>query len=216
MKSLPSQQGFTLVEMLIALGLGALLMAGLASSMGAITRSQSLAQDYEQVQETLRFTTSLMSRSLRTAEELVNITGVAETTANQFSVLRQNTSDRYSCNGDQPTGPFYETYYRVAASNQLVCLVTAEDGGTYDWEGSEILARGISGFSLTCLEYDASGEQVAADYEACTGVTHSSVIALDLSLSFAASYFNELDAYPNHGFVATLRSRLRECSQNGC
>jgi len=212
------QRGFSLVEMLVALALGALMMAGIASSFSAITQAQQLTRDYEQVQETLRFTTSLISRSLRTAEKLVDKPADnAPTDNNQFSVLRQGRHDRRSCNGQTPLPEevlFYETYY-LNDSNQLVCEVTRESGGPQDWEGSEVIAYGIESFSLECLEYSDTDELTESDYVACDGATHAEVIALKITLEFDTGEFMRLESYPDHTFTATLRSRLRGCAQHG-
>src|SRR5690554_7960495 len=69
-KAKAGQQGFTLVEQLIALALGALLMAGIATSVSAITRAQNLTQDYGNLHESLSFVTSSLARSTRNAEKV--------------------------------------------------------------------------------------------------------------------------------------------------
>ncbi|WP_404420082.1 type II secretion system protein J [Marinospirillum sp.] len=218
MKSRQTNHGFSLVEMLVALALGALMMAGIASSFTAITQAQQLTRDYEQVQETLRFTTSLISRSLRTAEKLVDETGVAETSNNRFSVERENAADRRSCNGQTPTENFYETYYLDTASNQLVCRVSSTNGSNPDWAGQEVIAYGIESFNLKCVLYDPRREitEDDNDYGPCSGITdHAEVIALKVTLEFDTGEFMQLESYPNHTFTATLRSHLRGCAQNG-
>ncbi|SFC37463.1 prepilin-type N-terminal cleavage/methylation domain-containing protein [Marinospirillum celere] len=217
MQSKNLQQGFTLIEMLVALALGALMMTGIAASFSAMTQTQSLTRDYEQIQETLRFTTSLISRSLRTAEELVNEPDDnAPTDANQFSVRRVGDDERRSCNGQTPDAEFYETYYQPAGTNQLACRVSRVEGTQQSWEGEEVIAYGISSFNLTCLAYSHEDEQRNTDYDACSDVDPAQVIAVKFMLTFDSSEFRRLESYPEHRFIATLRSRLRECANNGC
>lgn len=212
-------QGFTLIEMLVALALGALMMAGIAASFSAITQTQNLTRDYEQIQETLRFTTSLISRSLRTADMLVHDpTENAPTDTNQFSVQRIGDNERRSCNGQTPDTDteFYETYYQPTGSNQLACRVSSTDGSSPDWAGTEVIAYGIENFSLQCLLYDDSDELTEAEYVSCDGVVHDAVIAVKITLQFDAGEFARLESYPNHIFTATLRSRLRVCARGDC
>lgn len=206
------QQGFTLIELLVALAIGALLLAGLASSMAAITQAQNLTRDYEQVQETLRFTTNLISRSLRTADELVNdAANHAATTNNQLSVKRVGAADRLACNGEVPDADveFYETYFQPANTNHLACRVASTDGSTPSWVGTEIIAYGISTFQLSCLTYDNAAVRMKGDFVSCVGVSHQDVIATRVTLSFDNTAFKRLDSYPDHIFTATLRSNLR-------
>ncbi|MBE0505726.1 MAG: prepilin-type N-terminal cleavage/methylation domain-containing protein [Marinospirillum sp.] len=198
------QQGFTLIELLVALAIGALLLMGIASSIAAITQAQNLTRDYEQVQETLRFTTSLISRSLRTAEVLANDTANnATTTNNQLSVKRMGAAGRLSCIGEEPSEgvEFFETYYQPAGTNHLACRVGAT---------TEIIAYDISSFELKCLIYHHVDQQMLAHYEDCAGATHAEVIAVRVKLAFDATEFRRLEGYSDHVFTATLRSRLRE------
>lgn len=205
------QQGFTLIELLVALAIGALLLMGIGSSIAAITQAQNLTRDYEQVQETLRFTTNLISRSLRTADKLVNETAASAVTTNsQFSVKRSAEDGRHACNGEEPDADFYETYFQPANTNQLACRVASANGSSPDWEGTEIIAYGISDFAVKCLIYDNSAQQMKGDYDPCSGVSHENVVAIRVTLSFDNTAFKRLDGYPDHVFTATLRSRLRE------
>lgn len=210
------QQGFTLVELLVAMAIGALLLMGIASSIAAITQAQNLTRDYEQVQETLRFTTTLISRSLRTAEELVNeTTSNAATTNNQLSLKRNPSPGRLACNGEEPDADFYETYFQPANTSQLACRVASTDSSTPSWEGEEIIAYGISNFSVKCLIYDHSKQLMKDDYDPCAGVSHDRVAAIRITVSFDNTTFKKLNTYPDHVFTATLRSRLIDCALYG-
>lgn len=210
------QQGFTLIELLVALAIGALLLMGIGSSIAAITQAQNLTRDYEQVQETLRFTTSLISRSLRTADELVNDTANdAATTNSQFSVERTAEAGRLACNGEEPDADFYETYFQPANTNQLACRVASANGSSPDWEGTEIIAYGVSDFAVKCLIYDQTDQQMRGNYDPCSGVSHDEVVAIRVTLSFDNTAFKRLDGYPDHVFTATLHGYLQNCALYG-
>lgn len=212
------QQGFTLIELLVALAIGAMLLMGIGSSIAAITQAQNLTRDYEQIQETLRFTTSLISRSLRTAVELTNdMANDAATTNSQFSVERTAEAGRLACNGEEPDANFYETYFQPANTNQLACRVASTDivNPNPSWATTEIIAYGISAIQLSCLIYYHEDPRMEDDYDPCAGVSHDEVVSIRVIISFDNTAFKRLNSYTDHIFTSTLRSHLRGCARYG-
>ncbi|MDR9468853.1 prepilin-type N-terminal cleavage/methylation domain-containing protein [Marinospirillum sp.] len=217
MESRQANQGFSLVEMLVALALGALMMAGIASSFTAITQAQQLTRDYEQVQETLRFTTAMISRSLRTAEHLANTTDNT-----QLVIQREGDGERVACNGQKPSSDFDEIYSLIGSD--LQCEVVANSGSS-SWEGTVILAYGIENIGLECMTFDNIDERnfrlasasPPGQLVGCgdSGLNHSEVIAVQITIKFDTTEFMQLEGYPSHTFTATLRSHLRTCASGG-
>lgn len=209
-----AQKGFTLIELLISLGIGALFLAGLASSMAAIAHAQNLTRDYEQVQETLRFTTRLMARSLRTADNLdIKPAAISVASTKHFTVKREAKSDLVVCNGKLVPAPakFHETYYQPDGTNKLVCQVTNIEASSVNWEGAETIAYGIDGFELECLGYDSKEQLTQTDYKSCESVTITElnkVIAVKITLKFDAAEFKALTHHPEHIFTVALRTNL--------
>lgn len=199
------QQGFTLIEQLIVLALGALLMAGIASSVSAITRAQNLTQDYGDLQETLSFITATLTRSARAADD-VNIA----TKNHQFSISTKanNEEKRKSCLAEEMTETYTETYSLVG--NNLVCEVALGADSTTT-KKSEVLVFGVSHLNFECAEYQPSEE---VEFKKCEEVPLDKVIAVRTNLTLEKNNFLETKQDFEYSATTYLRAAHHKKIQN--
>lgn len=199
-----SQKGFTLIEQLITLALGAVLMAGIATSISAITRAQNLTRDYGNLQETLNFVTATLVRSARTAEQVINITN-AETSNQQLSFKHKVEKNLKNCLAEEPAVPYYETY--SIKNNNLVCEVNEAESIK-----SEVIAFGVSKLSFKCAEYNPTSE---VEYKECEEANLKNMIAIETELFLSANRFLKLDKDFEHVFILNLRDHFNDdCKGN--
>lgn len=197
MKNKAKQEGFTLIEQLITLALGALLMAGIATSVSAITRAQNLTQDYGNLHESLSFITSSLARSTRGAEE------VNATSSNaQLSIKINSNADRetQSCLAKKMQQNFTETYSLV--DNNLVCEVEYVTGGS-TVSYSEVIAFGVKDLSFEC----AKSTDKLIEFKACEEVVLDYVIAVRAELILDKKEFLEIEKDFEYNSTFYLRSK---------
>ncbi len=65
------QHGVTLIELLIAVALGALIIAGMSAVMGELTQTRAVIQERNQLTEDGRFAMERMVRALRESQQLI-------------------------------------------------------------------------------------------------------------------------------------------------
>lgn len=202
MPIIKNQKGFTLVEQLLALGLGALLLVGVASSITAISRAQNLIRDYSHVQEALNFATSSLTRSARTANQV----GIYEDNINNESGLLFNKylsggNESKTCIDKEADFSYIEIY--SIKNNNLVCEVLKGEGD-YDWEGNEVLVYGVSDFKFKCAKYDSSNK---IEFLSCDSIVDDDdIIAVQVDLILDTNYFLEITENINHSFTIYLTS----------
>lgn len=200
MSIIKSQKGFTLVEQLLAIGLGALLLVGVASSITAISRAQNLIRDYSHVQEALNFATSSLGRSARTANQVKvyedNITNESGLLFNAYFLEGNNSK---TCIDKEADNTYVEIY--SIENNNLVCEVITSEGD-YDWEGKEILVYGVSDFKFKCAKYDPNNK---IEFSACESmVDDDDIIAVQVDLILDTNYLLEITENINHRFAIYL------------
>lgn len=198
MKNKAKQEGFTLIEQLITLALGALLMAGIATSVSAITRAQNLTQDYGNLHESLSFITSSLARSTRGAE---NVNATSSNT--QLSIIKTSSPKKatQSCLAKKMQQNFTETYSLV--DNNLVCEVEYATGGS-TVNQSEVIAFGVKDLSFECAEYKAKEE---VDFKECEETTLGKVIAVRVELILDKNEFLEIEKDFEYNSTFYLRSK---------
>lgn len=213
------QCGFTLIELLVTLLLASVLLLALGASMSAITRSQSLVDDYEEIQETLRFTTAILSRGLRSAKYLIEDTEDSQLELKRTA--RQDSDDNYittACNGQKPDNGFIEVY--KLSGSKLQCEVKEADISTPspNWVNEVTLAYGIKEIEFLCMPYDESSERDFLNLVDCSD-DPKNVIAVKTTITFDKDELKQIDREISHSFVTTLRTRLGHCAtgkdQNG-
>lgn len=190
-----NQKGFTLVEQLITLALGALLMAGIATSVSAITRAQNLTQDYGNLQESLGFITSTQRRSARHAEAVK--TG-SNNKLLSFEIKPSSGKEIKSCLAKGMQQNFTETYSLV--DNNLVCEVEHAAGGSTIQ--SEVIAFGVKNLSFECAEYK---EEVEVEFKACEETTLGKVIAVRAEITLDKKEFLEIEKDFNYSTTVYMR-----------
>lgn len=181
------QQGLSLVEMLITVLLGALILLAVGTSMSAITRTQATIQGYEQVQDTLRFTTAFMGRSLRTAQE------VSDFNRTEFTL---NFSEN----------PKTERFYWDATQNQLRFQ---EDDGTLR---DEVVAYDVVRLSFRYAQYHSNRpeeEIVFVEYDEVD--IAQSIIAVEMTMDLASRA--QPDQKMRHTQTMMLRNAFTKKSQ---
>ena len=125
------QRGFTLVELMISLAISAFLMSGIAFAYSALSQSVDTSKELENAQEVLRYSSEVLTRSLKQTKTTPNTPN-----ANTI-VVQQETLGSTACNSSKPAVPFSETFTLV--DNQLRCRVNAGD--------EEVLLTGLQDIS---------------------------------------------------------------------
>lgn len=189
-----SQQGFTLIEQLITLALGALLMAGIASSVIAITKTQNLTRDYGNLQETLSFVTATLTRSARTAKEIT-------TNINTNQISFEQEKEIQSCLASKHDKKYYETY--LIENSNLVCKVK-EVGGNPAIEISEVLVFGLVDFYFKCALFN---KDRPVEFIDCKDFDVSEVIAVKFNLKLDKKQLLEIEKDFDYSYVAYLRNK---------
>jgi|SRR5690554_1044876 len=204
-KAKAGQQGFTLVEQLITLALGALLMAGIATSVSAITRAQNLTRDYGNLQETLSFITTTLARSARSAAS------VESTIKNsKLSIFTDSSDDKSStsCLAKEMTEPYTETF--SLKNNNLVCEVKVGE----NLPSSEVIAFGINSLSFDCAVFDENDKDKKVEFEPCEEVLLADVIAVRANLILDRNKFLEIKQDFEYSATTYLRAAHHKKVQN--
>lgn len=201
------QQGFTLVELLVVMAIGTLLLTAIVTSFSAILQTQSRVQGYEEVQETLRFTTALMTQSLRRAE----VTEVSDTS---LTIKRTSAGSTRDCLGNEVEnngGDWEETFTKVGST--LVCEV---DGDHLTGVVSEAVAYEVESLVFECAPYINDSP---VDFDDC-GTFSSEVhriIAVRTNIEIAMDAARTGLNHFQHVFTVTLRRYLNQCAEGaGC
>jgi len=179
MRSTPRVTGFTLAELLVAMGIGVFLVAGIARLAQAATAGFRLQQALGQVQENARFVTGVIEKAIRAAgyrpqpwQPSQPSLAIAPGTTDAFSaggdrlVLRRwsdhncydNPNPQLDVNG-LPQHFLLETRFHVSTSANLA--LTCRYGPAADELVSQInnlgLAEGVEGLQVQFAE-DADGD----------------------------------------------------------
>jgi type IV pilus assembly protein PilW len=134
-----SQRGLTLVELMIALGLGLLLVAGVGAVYLGSSQTYRVSQDGARIQESGRYALDVIGRSLRQAGylnvpsnpaaamptfsgTLITGTNGSSSAPDVVTTQRQWVSGDRSCDGDS-TGPgFVQDSFKIDTANaELQC-----------------------------------------------------------------------------------------------
>lgn len=183
------QQGLSLIEMLITALLGALILLAVGTSMSAITRTQTTIQDYEQVQDTLRFTTAFMGRKLRTAQ------GVSDFNRTEFTL-------NFSENPSPPTKT--ERFYWDATQNQL----RFQDDDTLR---DVVVAYDVVRLSFRYAQYHHEEEIVFVEYDEVD--IAQPIIAVEMTMDLASRALPDQNIRHTHTQTMMLRNAFTKKSQ---
>lgn len=113
---LKKDQGFTLIELMIALAIGMFLIMGVVGTYSAIQTSIKTSKDLENAQKIIRYSAQVFTRSLKQTAEEPEITA-----GNLFPMVVQQKANTTSCVGTTPIVDYYETFSFVTPT--LSCSV---------------------------------------------------------------------------------------------
>lgn len=129
---LKKEQGFTLIELMIALVIGSFLILGISATYSAISASIQTSKDLENAQEVIRYSSQSFTRSLKQTSA-VNVVSTVEMRVQQSA----NTS---SCLGTTVAQAYQETFTFVQPD--LFCSI--QDSAGADLVGTTRLLTGIN------------------------------------------------------------------------
>ncbi|WP_105166743.1 PilW family protein [Pseudoalteromonas sp. T1lg23B] len=117
-----ANNGYSLVELMVALAIGSFLLAGIGMSYTAIKSTVITTQQLSHAQEVVRYTNHIMSRSVKQTSVIPTITG------NGTIITIAQDSYSPSCQGSVPTFNYQEVY--TLSDGYLTCeILNLEDGG---------------------------------------------------------------------------------------
>ena len=108
-------QGYTLVELMVALAAGAFLLAGVSMSYSAIKSTILVSKELENAQEVIRYTSKVFTRSLKQTPELPTLS------EDKLRITIKQPAGVISCTGELTTNEINEIYY--LDDNNLICAL---------------------------------------------------------------------------------------------
>jgi prepilin-type N-terminal cleavage/methylation domain-containing protein len=112
-RSIKLAQGFTLIELMVALLASMFLLAGISLAYSAMSSSSKLATELETNLDVVRFSSTLFTRSLKQTAEVPAI-------VNASLVVQQQGGTR-ACTGDKINNNYTESY--TVEGDSLFCDV---------------------------------------------------------------------------------------------
>lgn len=175
-----SQQGFTLIELMISLLIGLFLMGGVISAFVVNQQTVNKKRDLDNTQEALRFSANTVSRIVRQADSISNTS-----TGTRLVVTFTGAAGLKNCLGQVLAGVQTNTF--TYSNNQFLCNNTA-------------LVDDITNISfLYGVDANADGYITNAEYTA-TPTDFTKVDSIRMSLGLTNGKTNS--------FTATLRNKL--------
>ncbi|MEH6396420.1 prepilin-type N-terminal cleavage/methylation domain-containing protein [Pseudoalteromonas sp.] len=118
MSTLSRGQGYTLVELMVALAAGAFLLAGVSLSYSAIKSTILVGKELENAQEVIRYTSKVFTRSIKQTPSAPTIA------ADGSSITISQPTGVITCNGSVSGADVTEIY--SLTGNNLMCAIGAE------------------------------------------------------------------------------------------
>lgn len=128
-------KGFSLIELMVAMTVSMVLIAGTGFAYSGISESINLSKNIENTQEVLRYTSEVFGRSL--SQTLVTPVSASP----EQIVVIQDKVGSVACDGTTPTVAPYSESYRFEQPN-LWC-----NAGN----GEVVILRGIDNFSINLI-----------------------------------------------------------------
>jgi type IV pilus assembly protein PilW len=159
----PTQRGFTLVELMIAITIGLFLIGGLVTLTGAMKRTSSLQGDLGQLHDTERMAFSLMTDVIQSSGYYASPIGTNSPTAEfpatgVFAAAGQAIYGVDGGTGAAPTSTVTVRYTSTPGDGVLNCI-----GATYQVDGAGdlqcVLSTTISGTTTVQTTNIATGVQ---------------------------------------------------------
>lgn len=111
-------QGYTLLEMMVALAAGMFLLAGVSMSYSAIKSTITVTQELSHAQEVVRYSSQIFTRSIKQTNQFPRI-------ENRQSELHiRQDGNVLSCQGTVPASTYTEVFTLI--NGYLVCSVSLD------------------------------------------------------------------------------------------
>ncbi len=130
--------GVTLIELMVAMVISLILIAGSIASYSSISLTLKTSKTLENAQEVLRYSSQVFYRSLKQTSAIPLLDGTD-------SIIVSQDGGVVACNGQTPIVAYTETY--TYASPNLLCDIG---------NGTEVILTGI-----TNIAYEISGNSVS-------------------------------------------------------
>lgn len=117
MSSQSRSQGYTLVELMVALAAGAFLLAGVSLSYSAIKGTILVGKELENAQEVIRYTSKVFTRSIKQTPTLPVVA------ADGSTITIEQPAGVITCNGSVSAAAVSELYSLV--DNNFQCALGA-------------------------------------------------------------------------------------------
>jgi prepilin-type N-terminal cleavage/methylation domain-containing protein len=113
-----NQQGFTLIELMIALVISMILMVGVTTLYSTIKGVIQTSKNIENGLEVIRFTSQVFTRSLKQTFTIPTIS------AGGAQISIDQSANTIACNGTSPVLDYTEIYTKVVDDITLTCALT--------------------------------------------------------------------------------------------
>lgn len=130
-QSFKSNLGFTLIELMISLVISLIIIAGAIVAYSSISSTVTTSKQLENVQEVIRSSSQILSRSLKQTGSLPLIDSTSKLIISQDANVT-------ACNGQTPNAAFTEIYSQ--SGTNLLCNIG---------NGDETILTGITNISFT-------------------------------------------------------------------
>jgi len=177
MKIKGTHDGFSLVELLIAMVISLVLIFACTSVYSSLQNSISVAQSLSHAQESLRTAHYLMSRSVRQAGGLQVLGTGANTELIVTYGAEANNNEFYGCLGELQTSGATDTFY--VTNDYLYCQTETNLGVS---SGNEIVALAVTSLDATLATSPHKGVQVTLAIEGMPGDMESNGFAFSLAM----------------------------------
>ncbi|MCF2910309.1 prepilin-type N-terminal cleavage/methylation domain-containing protein [Pseudoalteromonas sp. DL2-H2.2] len=128
-------RGFTLLELLIALSIGLFMLGGIAVAYSTIRSTIAINQELAQAQEVIRYTSQLMTRSIKQTASTPQVMRSGE------ALEVSQVANTPACDGSVPMVDYTETFSLL--DGYLLCDVSSDN------LPAQRLLRGVNGLSFS-------------------------------------------------------------------
>ncbi|WP_125720168.1 PilW family protein [Pseudoalteromonas rubra] len=135
MNRIMNGRGFTLLELLIALSIGLFMLGGIAVAYSTIRSTIAINQELAQAQEVIRYTSQLMTRSIKQTASTPLVMQNGET------LEVSQVANTPACDGSVPAVDYTETFSLL--DGYLLCDVSSDN------LPAQRLLRGVNGLSFS-------------------------------------------------------------------
>ncbi len=135
MNRMMNSRGFTLLELLIALSIGLFMLGGIAVAYSTIRSTIAINQELAQAQEVIRYTSQLMTRSIK------QTASTPQVIQNGEALEVNQVANTPACDGSVPVVNYTETFSLL--DGYLLCDVSSDN------LPAQRLLRGVNGLSFS-------------------------------------------------------------------